>query len=156
MYFSAFNLIRCKVWLIFVQEPVSLWWRKCDQWSSWESGETRKLMIGSHRIRPSVYVHFTKYMNFIQARWDLRKYVWTMIMITNCVTQLKLYTGYKLSSPIFCCLWVCLSGISVTRPNLHFFKYNFLHIHDKKRAWANILPSHFKRVLKTHQVANYG
>ena len=37
----------------------------------------------------------------------------------NCVTQLKLYTEYKLSSPIFC----CLSGIGVTRPNLHFLQY---------------------------------
>ena len=25
---------------------------------------------------------------------------------SNCVTQLMLYTGDKLSSPIFCCLWV--------------------------------------------------
>ena len=28
----------------------------------------------------------------------------------NCVTQLMLYTGDKLSSSIFCCLSVCLSG----------------------------------------------
>ena len=41
----------------------------------------------------------------------------------HCVTQLKLYTGYKLSSPIFCCLWVIVSGIGNTRPNLHFFQY---------------------------------
>merc|ERR1712214_8284 len=40
-----------------------------------------------------------------------------------CVTQLKLYTVDKLSSSIFCCLCVSLSGIGVTRPNLHFFQY---------------------------------
>ena len=40
----------------------------------------------------------------------------------NCVTQLMLYTGDKLSSPIFP-LWVSVSGIGVTRPNLHFFQY---------------------------------
>ena len=33
----------------------------------------------------------------------------------NCVTQLKLYTVDKLSSPIFCCLSV--------RPNINFFQY---------------------------------
>ena len=33
-----------------------------------------------------------------------------------------LYTGDKLSSPIFP-LWVSVSGIGVTRPNLHFFQY---------------------------------
>ena len=43
--------------------------------------------------------------------------------VCNCVTQLKLYTGYKLSSSIFCCLWVSMSGIGNTRPNLHFFQY---------------------------------
>ena len=42
---------------------------------------------------------------------------------TFCVTQHKLYTLYKLSSTIFCCLSVCLSGIGVTRPNFHFFQY---------------------------------
>ena len=41
-----------------------------------------------------------------------------------CSTQLKLYTLYKLSSSIFCCLWVkSVSGIGNTRPNLHFFQY---------------------------------
>ena len=38
-----------------------------------------------------------------------------------CVTQL--YTEYKLSSSIFCCLWASMSGIGNTRPNLHFFQY---------------------------------
>ena len=42
--------------------------------------------------------------------------------LNHCVTQLMLYTGDKLSSPIFC-LWVSVSGISNTRPNLHFFQY---------------------------------
>ena len=41
----------------------------------------------------------------------------------NCVTQLKLYTLYKLSSSIFYCLSVSQWGIGVTRPNLHFFQY---------------------------------
>ena len=45
------------------------------------------------------------------------------ILSCHCVTQLKLYTLYKLSSHIFCCLWVSESGIGVTRPNLHFFQY---------------------------------
>ena len=38
------------------------------------------------------------------------------------VTQLMLYTGDKLSSSIFP-LWVSVSGIGNTRPNLHFFQY---------------------------------
>ena len=41
----------------------------------------------------------------------------------HCVTQLKLWTLDKLSSTIFCCLWVSLWGIGVTQPNLHFFYY---------------------------------
>ena len=43
--------------------------------------------------------------------------------LVNCVTQLKLDTVEKLSSPIFCCLSVCLWGIGNTWPNLHFFQY---------------------------------
>ena len=43
--------------------------------------------------------------------------------ICNCVTQLKLYTADKLSSPIFCCLSLSVSGIGNTRPNLYFFQY---------------------------------
>ena len=45
------------------------------------------------------------------------------IEIYFCLTQLKLYTVDRQSSSIFCCLSVCLSGIGVTRPNLHFFQY---------------------------------
>ena len=50
--------------------------------------------------------------------------LWQVVLVAPmhtfyCVTQLKLYTVDKLSSPIFCCLW----GIGVTRPNLHFFQY---------------------------------
>ena len=41
----------------------------------------------------------------------------------NCVTQLMLYIGDKLSSSIFCCLSVSVSGIGNTWPNLHFFQY---------------------------------
>ena len=50
-------------------------------------------------------------------------YLFLCLILGNCVTQLKLYTLYELSSPIFCCLWVSESGIGVTRPNLHFFQY---------------------------------
>ena len=46
-----------------------------------------------------------------------------LYQVHNCVTQLKLYTGYKLSSSIFSCLCVCLWGICDTRPNLHLFQY---------------------------------
>ena len=31
---------------------------------------------------------------------------------SHCVTQLMLYTGDKLSSSIFCCLWVCQASVS--------------------------------------------
>merc|ERR1712067_143335 len=41
----------------------------------------------------------------------------------NCVTQLKLDTVEKLSSTIFCCLSVSVSGIGNARPNLHFIQY---------------------------------
>ena len=40
--------------------------------------------------------------------------------MSNCVTQLKLYTVDKLSSSIFC----CVSGIGVTRPNLPYIQWN--------------------------------
>ena len=52
--------------------------------------------------------------------WILSKLLYITLY---CVTQLKLYTGYKLSSSIFCCLWVSMSGIGNTRSNLHFFQY---------------------------------
>ena len=42
-----------------------------------------------------------------------------ILSINYCVTQLKTYTLYKLSSPIFC----CLLRIGNTRPNLPFFQY---------------------------------
>ena len=46
---------------------------------------------------------------------------WIISLHCDCVTQLKLYTLDKLSSTIFCCLWVSVWGIGNTRPNLHFF-----------------------------------
>ena len=49
-------------------------------------------------------------------------------MGSYCVTQLKLYTLGKLSSPIFCCLSVCLWGIGNTRLNLHFFQYVCMYV----------------------------
>ena len=68
---------------------------------------------------------------FSRARWAVmiiaalslgEKLVFKVLF--NCVTQLKLYTFDKLSSSIFCCLSVSeISGIGVTRPNLHFFQY---------------------------------
>ena len=33
--------------------------------------------------------------------------LWFVFFLVDCVTQLKLYTFDKLSSLIFCCLWVC-------------------------------------------------
>ena len=42
-------------------------------------------------------------------------------MGTNCVTQLNLDTVEKLSSPIFCCLCVSLSGIGNTRSSFRIF-----------------------------------
>ena len=33
-------------------------------------------------------------------------------ILKHCVTQLMLYTGEKLSSPIFCCLSVCQASVS--------------------------------------------
>ena len=37
-----------------------------------------------------------------------------IIIVYNCVTQLTLYTLDKLSSPLFCCLCVCVLGIDNT------------------------------------------
>ena len=62
------------------------------------------------------------------------KYVFSIHFVRNqaknyCVTQLQLYTLYKLSSTIFSLYfvvcewvneWVCLVGIGVIGPNVHF------------------------------------
>ena len=56
--------------------------------------------------------------------------------IFDCVTQLKLYTGDKLSSTIFCCLW----GIGNTQPNLHFFQYIQAYKH-----FADLVPPNIKQ-----------
>ena len=45
----------------------------------------------------------------------------TLVTKENCVTQLMIYTGDKLSSTIL--LSVSVSGIGNTQPNLHFFQY---------------------------------
>ena len=37
---------------------------------------------------------------------------WWWMFDRYCVTQLMLYTGDKLSSSIFCCLWVCQASVS--------------------------------------------
>ena len=46
-------------------------------------------------------------------------------LISNCVTQFKLYTLYKLSSPIFCCLSVCEA--SVTPDQISTFSNIYRH-----------------------------
>ena len=45
--------------------------------------------------------------------------------ISNCVTQLMLYTGDKVSSSIFCCLWVCQA--SVTPDQISTFSNIYSH-----------------------------
>ena len=76
------------------------------------------------------------------------------LFLGNCVTQLKLDTGEKLSSPIFCCLSVCQSGIGVTRPNLHFFQYIQAY-----KPFADHVPPNIKQyqlILTKHQpVSSY-
>ena len=53
----------------------------------------------------------------IPQRWKARDNFWTLLAVPrpithNCVTQLMLYTGDKLSSTIFCCLWVCQASVT--------------------------------------------
>ena len=50
-----------------------------------------------------------------------------------------LYTGDKLSSSTFCCLSVSVSGISNTRPNLHFIQYIQAY-----KPFADHVPPNFK------------
>ena len=64
-----------------------------------------------------------------------------------------LYTGDKLSSTIFC-LWVSVSGIGNTRPNLHFFQY----IQAYKPFADPVLPNtkHYQLMLTKYQpVSSY-
>ena len=49
----------------------------------------------------------------------------TLVTKENCVTQLMLYTGDKLSSTIFCCLWVCQA--SVTPDQISAFSNIYRH-----------------------------
>ena len=56
-----------------------------------------------------------------------RGWVASITLLGNCVTQLQLYTLDKLSSPIFCCLSVCLWGIGYTLPSLHFSPLHHLY-----------------------------
>ena len=65
--------------------------------------------------------------------------------LCNCVTQLKLYTLYKLSSPIFC----CLSGIGVTQPKLHFFQYI-----EAYKPFADHVPPNTKQYQLREAVKN--
>ena len=44
-----------------------------------------------------------------------------IIIVYNCVTQLKLYTLDKLSSPLFCCLCVCVCQASITPDQISTF-----------------------------------
>ena len=64
-----------------------------------------------------------------------------------------LYTGDKLSSPIFT-LWVSVSGIGVTRPNLYFFQYM-----EAKKSFADHEPPNTKQyqliLTKYQQVSSY-
>ena len=59
--------------------------------------------------------------------WKLSIFVYAILVfvfnncLKNCVTQLKLYILDELSSPIFCCLSVSVSGNGNTWPDLHFF-----------------------------------
>ena len=53
----------------------------------------------------------------IPQRWKARDNFWTLLAVPrpithNCVTQLMLYTGDKLSSTIFCCLSVCQGSVT--------------------------------------------
>ena len=55
--------------------------------------------------------------------------------------QLKLYTVDKLSSPIFCCLWVCRASV-FTRPYLHFFFSN-IYTGMLRRKWPKVVSNVF-------------
>ena len=73
------------------------------------------LVLGTNILLPQKYPFLSFYVLFLILESN-------DFLLQNCVTQLMLYTGDKLSSPIFP-LWVSVSGIGVTRPNLHFFQY---------------------------------
>ena len=50
-------------------------------------------------------------------------YIFTYGYFCYCVTQLMLYTGDKLSSPIFCCLWVCQASVTPDQISTFFNIY---------------------------------
>ena len=63
----------------------------------------------------------------IPQRWKARNNFWTLLAVPrpithNCVTQLMLYTGDKLSSTIFWCLSVCEASVSPDQIST-FFQY---------------------------------
>ena len=57
----------------------------------------------------------------------------------NCVTQLQLYTGYKLSSTIFCCLWV-RHGCFPAKRKETFFYTRWLEIEKKPKSFVGPCP----------------
>ena len=59
--------------------------------------------------------------------------------IKNCVTQLKLYTLCKLSSPIFCCL--CVSEASVSPDQISTFSNIYRHTSPLLTQYNLILSS---------------
>ena len=65
------------------------------------------LFINSGRDNDKKRVNFQKW-----RMMELRMFGPKLLLTPHCVTQLKLYTGYKLSSTIFCCLWVCEASVS--------------------------------------------
>ena len=77
----------------------------------------------TRRIKIYQNQHWKKYFSLLMTQlfmfdqtrasqsWDLLRPSRPAV-VYNCVTQLMLYTGDKLSSPIFCCLWVSQASVS--------------------------------------------
>ena len=63
---------------------------------------------------------------------------WYFMWSPTWIAQLKLYTGYKLISTIFCCLWVCEA--SVTSDQISTFSNIYRHTSPMLNLY-HVIPS---------------
>ena len=111
----------------------------------------------SHLITDQVHLEEVSWPLTSRADWSLliSAHDWSDLKVVSyhqdCVTQLKLDTGEKLSSPIFCCLSVCLS----VRHRCHPTKCPLFPIYTGIQAlcWPNTIYKGIKALFwVTHSI----